>query len=77
MPITLHADFANADTLTGVAIEAGRRGATLYLRHAAGSDGAGGGAERALAISLAEFDAVAREVARFRTLEGAERGARP
>jgi hypothetical protein len=70
MPITLYADFANADTLTGVAIEAGRLGATLYLRHAAST----AGAERALAISLTEFDAVAREVARFRTLDAADGG---
>ncbi len=75
MPITVYADFRNADTLTGVAIEPGRAergGATLYLRHAAGD----AGAERALAISLAEFDAVAREVARFRTLQETD-GGRP
>lgn len=75
MPITLYAEFANADTLTGVDIEAARDGdgATLYLRHAAEA----AGAERALAISLSEFDAVAREVARFRTLQTADRGAAP
>ncbi len=75
MPITLYAEFANADTLTGVDIEAAREGdgATLYLRHAAEA----AGAERALAISLAEFDAVAREVARFRTLQTADHGGRP
>lgn len=75
MPITLYAEFANADTLTGVDIEAAREGdgATLYLRHAAEA----AGAERALAISLTEFDAVAREVARFRTLQTADRGAAP
>jgi hypothetical protein len=64
MSINTHANFQNADTLTGLDIEAGRTGATLYLRHATDAEGS----ERALAISLAEFDAVAREVARWRTL---------
>lgn len=66
MPVNLTASFSNPDTLTGVDIEAAKQGATVYLRHAVENG------ERALAISLQEFDCLAREVARWRVLQNAD-----
>ena len=61
--IATHTEFDNPDTLTALDIEPAKAGATIYL-HYLDED-----YRPALAISLQEFDAVAREVARWRALQ--------